>query len=102
MLVDLPPYDGRADAAIQIGPVIRGTVLRDALSFIQFSQFVNQLEFARVGNALNDRVVQSVLVSLPKAGLEGSVVSFSGASSQPAANELPEIVPVILVVKEKP
>ena len=102
MLVDLAPYDGRADAAIQIGPVIRGTVLRDALPFIQFSQFVNQLEFARVGNALNDRVVQSVLASLPKAGLEGSVVSFSGASSQPAANELPEIVPVTLVVKEKP
>jgi len=101
MLVDLAPYDGRADAAIQIGPVIRGTVLRDALPFIQFSQFVNQLEFARVGNVLNDRVVRSVLVSLPKAGLEGSVVFFSGASSQPAANELPEIVPVTLVVKEK-
>jgi hypothetical protein len=47
-------------------------------------------------------VVQSVLVSLPKAGLEGSVVSFSGASSQPAANELPEIVPIILIVKGKP
>ena len=101
MLLDLAPYDGRADAAIQIGPVIRGTVLRDALPFIQFSQFVNQLEFARVSNALNDRVVQSVLVSLPKAGLEGSVVSFSGASRQPAANELPEIVPVILIVKGK-
>jgi predicted lipoprotein len=101
MLVDLAPYDGRADAAIQIGPVIRGTVLRDALPFIQFSQFVNQLEFARVGNALNDRVVQSVLVSLPKTVTAGSSVSFSGASSQPAANELPEIVPVTLVVKEK-
>jgi predicted lipoprotein len=44
--------------AVQIGPVIRGTALRDALPFIRFSQFTNQLEFARVGNALNDRATQ--------------------------------------------
>ena len=99
MLIDLPPYDGRADVAVQIGPVVRGTALRDALPFIQFSQFVNQLEFARVGNALNDRVLKDVLASLPKEGLAGSVVQFTGASAAPAGDALPEIVPVTLVVR---
>ncbi len=49
--------DGQA-AAIQIGPVLRGTALRDALEFVRFTDFVNQLEFAGVANALNDRVDQ--------------------------------------------
>jgi len=99
LLLDLAPYDSRPDAAIQIGPVIRGTVLRDALPFIQFSQFVNQLEFARVGNALNDRVLKAVLSPFSLAGIAGAVVTFSGASSRPSAGELPEIVPVTLARK---
>lgn len=96
IFLDLAPYDGRADAQLQIGPVIRGTALRDALPFIQFSQFTNQLEFARVGNALNDRVVRTVLAGLSTEGLAGRVVSFTGA----AAGGAPlEIVPISLVVK---
>jgi predicted lipoprotein len=92
--IDLAPYDGHADARVQIGPVLRGTALRDALPFIQFSQFVNQLEFARVGNALNDRV----LATLPQQDLAGKVVSFAGAATRPAPGALPEIVPVQLTV----
>ena len=37
-------------AAIQIGPVLRGTALRDALEFVRFTDFVNQFEFAGVAN----------------------------------------------------
>jgi predicted lipoprotein len=98
MLIDLAPYDGRPDAALQIGPVLRGTALRDALPFIQFSQFVNQLEFARVGNALNDRVWKRALAKLPKDGLTGATATFAGAASRPTANGLIEIVPVQLTV----
>jgi predicted lipoprotein len=98
LLIDLAPYDGRADAALQIGPVLRGTALRDALPFIQFSQFVNQLEFARVGNALNDRVWKTTLAALSKEGLVGGLATFAGAASRPAANGMLEIVPVQLTV----
>ena len=55
--IDVAPFDGRPDAAMQIGPVIRGTALRDSLPFIEFSQFLNQLEFARVSNELNARAL---------------------------------------------
>lgn len=97
-LVDLAPGDGQADAAIQIGPVIRGMALRDALSFVRFSDFANQLEFADVGNALNARVLASVLDGREPAALEGRRVSFWGATRLDAASggRLPEIVPVIL------
>jgi len=98
LLIGVEPYDGRADAAVAIGPAIRGTALRDALPFIQFSQFINQLQFAQVANALNDRVV-AALGSLPAGRLEGSTVVFSGAAEWPSEGGLLEIVPVTLTVK---
>jgi predicted lipoprotein len=101
MMIDLAPYDGRADLAVQIGPVLRGTALRDALPFIQFSQFVNQLEFARVGNALNDRAWKTALASLNKDGLTGRLATFAGAASRPAGSAIPEVVPVQLSVTQE-
>ena len=66
-------------AAIQIGPVLRGTALRDAIEFVRFTDFVNQLEFAGVANALNDRVVNGVLAAVNIDQLAGREVTFVGA-----------------------
>jgi predicted lipoprotein len=81
--------------AIQIGPVLRGTALRDALPFVRFTDFVNQLEFAAVANALNDRVLAEVIDGVEVDGLAGREVEFVGAS--PArSGAVVEIVPVLL------
>jgi predicted lipoprotein len=77
--IDLAPADGQADAVIQIGPVIKGTALRDALPFIQFNQFTNQLEYADVSNQLNDRVVNDVARKVDAASLQGKTIDFQGA-----------------------
>ncbi len=97
-LVDLAPGDGRPDVALQIGPVLRGTALRDAMPFIRFGDFANQLEFADVSNALNDRVLRSVVGGLDVASLEGRALSFWGAMKADGAGpaRLPEVVPIIL------
>jgi len=84
-------------AAIQIGPVLRGTALRDALDFIRFTDFVNQLEFASVSSALNERVMSDVLGPLDIDGLAGREVTFVGAAPLSAAS-IVEIVPVRLQV----
>jgi predicted lipoprotein len=89
--------DGQA-AAIQIGPVLRGTSLRDALDFIRFTDFVNQLEFAGVANALNDRVMKDVLGAVNVDELAGREVTFTGAVSATTAGPTIEIVPVQLRV----
>ena len=91
VLIDMPPYDGKADVAIPAGPVIRGTALRDALPFIEFSQFVNQLEYARVGNELNARAVRE----MPPLAV-GEVVHFAGVMTP---GQPPEIVPVAADVR---
>ncbi len=72
--------DGQADLTLAIGPVIRGTALRDALPFINFNQFTNQMDYAAVSNQLNALINEKVLTPLGDVhGLEGKTVSFSGA-----------------------
>jgi predicted lipoprotein len=67
--------------AIQVGPVMRGTALRDAVSFLSFTDFANQSEFAAISNALNDRVLRDVLGALDVASLQGRTVTVIGAAS---------------------
>lgn len=84
-------------AAIQIGPVIRGTAVRDALDFIRFTDFVNQLEFAGVAGALNDRVLSAVLKTTPGI-VSGVDITFVGAVPVSASTQTLEIVPLTLTV----
>jgi predicted lipoprotein len=64
---------------VQVGPVINGTALRDAVGFITFGQFLNQVEYADAATALNNEVKQRVLAGLDPAALSGKTVSFVGA-----------------------
>ena len=77
--LDLAPGDGQADATLQVGPVIQGTSLRDALPFIQFQMFTNQIEYADVSGALNDHVLKDSIGSLDVTSLAGKTIDFEGA-----------------------
>jgi predicted lipoprotein len=66
-----------ADVQLQIGPAINGTALRDAVGFINFNQFVNQVDYADAGTALNNEVKAKVLKDA--GDLEGRTVRFTGA-----------------------
>lgn len=100
--VDVPPFDGRRDVTLQIGPVLAGTGLRDATPLAPFSRFTNQLEFADVANALNRRVEAEVLASRRSALGPGRTVSFLGVAGRDlaAAGPLSAIVPVELAIAE--
>ena len=50
--------DGKIAAIVQIGPAMRGTALRDALDFVSFNDFKNQIDYAQFGKAFNQHVVQ--------------------------------------------
>jgi predicted lipoprotein len=100
-LIDVAPFDQKPDVSIQIGPVLRGTSLRDATGLVHFTDFVNQLQFADVGNELNGRVLKTVLAPLDSATLNGRTVSFAGtlAAEERAEPPLRELVPVKLTVE---
>ena len=94
--------DGRVPwtVVLQVGPVITGTAIRDALPALGFDRFVNQIQHADVGNELNARVEREVLQPLDRAGLRGRHVRFAGMASFEEGRPL-TITPVRLEV-EKP
>ncbi len=99
--VDLNPQDGTADVTIQIGPVIKDSAIRDSLEFISFTDFTNQLEFARLSNAINKKIDKEVLSGLDRENLVGKDVQFNGSFTNLQGSDLVRITPVILSVKQE-
>jgi predicted lipoprotein len=91
--------DGQADVTIQIGPVLRGTALRDALPFVSFTDYANQVEFAQLGNAFNDQAAAVALKDLPRERLAGRTVSLLGVFTTADATEAPTILPVQMTLE---
>ncbi len=71
--------DGTADITVQLGPVIRGTALRDFAPFYNFDEFRDQIEFAKLSRAINERIKKSL--SVPEGELLGQTVSFKGVAA---------------------
>lgn len=77
--IDLAPGDGKQDLALAVGPVFLGTAIRDAVGFIDFGQFTNQIEFQGVSTALNRKTKDTVIAKHDLATLAGKTVAFDGA-----------------------
>jgi predicted lipoprotein len=72
---DMPPG---VKVALQTGPAIMGTDLRDATGTIQFGQFTNQIDYQNAGSALNKEMKKQVLSKLDTSDLKGKTVSVVG------------------------
>ena len=96
--LDVAPRDGSPDVWLQVGPILQGTALRDAVGFISFADFVNQVDYADVGNALNQRVLDSVLQDLDAASAKGTQLSFAGVLT-PGERHI--VTPVRLAKREE-
>ncbi|HLL65814.1 MAG TPA: DUF2291 domain-containing protein [Micromonosporaceae bacterium] len=79
MQVDLDPADGTPDLSIAIGPVFLGTAVRDAVGFISFGEFPNQIEFANVATELNNQARTKVVAPIDMKSAQGKKVTFAGA-----------------------
>jgi predicted lipoprotein len=76
-IVEIPGLNEKV--ALQIGPVVRGTALRDATSLVSFNQFENQLDYADVSKEMNTRALKAAFSAAPAASLAGKTVTFYGA-----------------------
>jgi predicted lipoprotein len=91
--------DDKADARVQIGPVIRGTAIRDSLDFVNFNDFTNQIDFAQFGKAFNTHVNSGTLEKLPRDSLLGKTVLVLGAFPLPQGSELPLVTPITIEIR---
>jgi predicted lipoprotein len=92
---------GKADAVVQLGPAMRGTAIRDALDFVSFSDFTNQIDFARYGKAFNSYVNHETLEHLPRESLVGRKVTVLGSYPFVSAAETPLVTPVEISIGPK-
>ncbi len=83
--------DGAPDATLQIGPVVRGTAIRDMLAYMPFGAFKNQVDYAQFGKALNTKANATALSKLPRTDLVGHRVTAL-AVFQAAAGGAPALV----------
>ena len=60
-IVEIPGLNEKI--ALQIGPVVRGTALRDATGLVSFNQFTNQLDYADVSKEMNSRALKTAFAS---------------------------------------
>jgi predicted lipoprotein len=97
--LDLFPNDGTADLVMQIGPVIKDTAIRDSLDFLSFTDFTNQIEFARLSNSFNKVVNRDVTSKLDRENLMGKRITFWGAFTQLQDSDLIRVTPVLLEVE---
>ncbi|KUP94599.1 DUF2291 family protein [Tritonibacter horizontis] len=83
--------DGAADVTLQLGPIIRGTALRDAMPFLSFSDFRDQIEFAKLAGGLNKMAHETI--EIPTEDPIGQTVTFEGVYTFKDLESRPEIVP---------
>jgi len=90
--------DGKADVRVQIGPVIKGSAIRDSLDFVNFNEFKNQIQWAEFGKAFNIHVNGLTLEKLPREGLEGKHVEALGAYPLPSAGQPALLTPATITI----
>lgn len=90
--------DMAAPVVLQIGPVIIGSAIRDALPFVDFKDFTNQLDFADASKALTVLALASITPLVAKIE-EGSQIKFAGAFSMTSKSDPVRITPVTLAVQ---
>ena len=74
--VALSPPSEQEIVSIDVGPAFTGTAVRDALPFIKFAQYVNQVDYAEVGIELNSLVRERVIGNANFADARGRSLRF--------------------------
>ncbi|MDE2112457.1 MAG: DUF2291 domain-containing protein [Alphaproteobacteria bacterium] len=81
--------------AVQVGPVISGNAVRDALPFVTFDDFPDQIAFADVGHRLTEQALHDSVEQLSRLRI-GEQVRFLGAFSIANAHEPIVMTPIAL------
>jgi len=79
LIVSVDTAGGPQKLALQLGPVVTGTAVRDVLPFFSFGDVANQIQFAQVSRALNDKASAAARAGVDALKAPGTKVEFVGA-----------------------
>lgn len=98
MLVKPDGYNGNEVIKLQVGPVFKGTAVRDSLDIIKFEDYKNQVDYAAVSTSIHNIITNTIFKSLDTASLKGKQIEFVGCFTLDKADEL-LITPVEIKAK---
>ena len=98
MIVQLEGYSGPMVTKLQIGPVFKGSAVRDCLSFIKYEDYTNQVDWAKISQSIHDVVAKDVIQPANVSSLQGKTVEFTGCFTVDKPDEM-LVTPVELIVK---
>ena len=92
VLLEIPGLNEKV--SLQVGPVVRGTALRDATGLVSFNQFNNQLDYADVSKEMNARALKSATAGLDARTfpMVDKTVSFFGVMTFDPHNKGPMLI----------
>ena len=96
LVVEIPTDAGPQQVTLQIGPVVKGSAIRDSLPFFSFGNVTNQIEYAQVGRAFNERALKEIERPLAELKTPGATLEFKGSISLTSVPETFLITPVSL------
>jgi len=91
-------YTGSTPVKVQVGPVFKGTSLRDSISSIKFDDFKNQVTFAALSTALHKQITEDLFTKIKPADLKGKTIDFYGTFANDGSGEI-LITPFELKIK---
>ena len=98
MTVQLEGYSGPITVKLQIGPVFKGSAIRDSLSFIKYEDYTNQVDWAKISQSIHDVVAKDVIEPANVSSLMGKTVEFTGCFTVDKPDEI-LVTPAELIVK---
>ena len=87
LVLDVAPYDGTADCKVHFGKVFSTNVknaIRDGVAFLKLDDFANQVEFADLSTAFNNKVKESIFANYTAEEMVGKELSVYGCISMTA------------------
>ncbi len=86
--IKLSGYTGQEVIKLQVGPVFKGTAVRDSSNVIKLDDYKNQVDYAAVSTNINDKISKTTLKDLDSASLKGKQIDFAGCFTFDKQNEL--------------
>ena len=96
--VKVPNLEDGIKVRLQIGPVFKGSAVRDSISLISYKDYKNQIEWAQVSVAFHELITRDILSKLDMKNLLNKEVEFVGCFTV-GRKGLLQITPVELLVK---
>ena len=100
MLVKPDGYEGSKVFRLQIGPVFKGSAVRDTIDLINYKDYKNQIEWAEVSKALHDKVLSDIIAPVKPGELAGKKIEFIGCFTVGSQPDTLHITPVSIKVLE--